>query len=250
MVKSILKLLFKKLIIENNSCKGVITKNGERHYADTVISSMPLTYLLHGIPDVPKNIKEAGNQLYFRNTILVYLEIDGDDLFEDNWIYIHSPDVTHGRITNFRNWCPSLYKGNKNSILCLEFWAFDHDSIWKAKEDELTTLATKELRMLNLIPKSKRILNSKVIRIPKCYPVYEIGYKKHLQKITAYLKGINNLIPIGRYGTFKYNNQDHSIIMGIIAAKKILGSSNTDLWEINTDTEYQEDGKVRDVLRS
>ena len=238
-----------KVLIEDNNCKGVMTGDGKVHYADTIISSMPITLLLKGIEGVPDYVIQASNQLYFRNTILVYLEVDDDQLFKDNWIYVHSPDVTHGRITNFRNWCPSLTKGKNTSILCMEFWAFDKETIWTASDKELSELASKELRILKLVPEDKKILNSKIIRVPKCYPVYEIGYKQYLQPITDYLKKMENLIPIGRYGTFKYNNQDHSILMGIIAARKILGTSDADLWEINTDTEYQEDGKVKDVLR-
>lgn len=60
--------------------------------------------------------------------------------------------------------------------------------------------------------------------------------------------GINKLTPIGRYGAFKYNNQDHSILMGVLAAENIINDTHIDLWKINTDTEYQEDGEVKDVL--
>ncbi len=93
-----------------------------------------------------------------------------------------------------------------------------------------------------------QIKNSKIIRVPKCYPVYEKGYRKNLEQLENYLKTIDNLFPIGRYGSFKYNNQDHSILMGILAADRISKGSSTDLWAINTDTEYQETGKIKDVL--
>ncbi|SEK91727.1 UDP-galactopyranose mutase [Aquimarina amphilecti] len=236
------------IVIENNQCKGIITIDGEKHEADYVISSMPLTSLLKGMDSVPKAVLGASNKLYFRNTILVYLEIDRDDLFEDNWIYVHSPEVKHGRITNFRNWCPSLNKGKKSTILCLEFWAFDSDSIWSADDKYLSDLAIRELKVLKLINESEVVNNAKIVRVPKCYPVYEIGYRNHLDVIENYLDNIEKLIPIGRYGAFKYNNQDHSILMGILAAENIINNTNVDLWKINTDTEYQEDGDVKDVL--
>lgn len=237
-----------KLIIENNVCKGVISSDGNHHYADHVISSMPLTLLLKGINDVPKPVIEASEKLYFRNTILVYLEVQQEDLFEDNWIYIHSPDVKHGRITNFRNWCPSLNRDKKSSILCLEFWAFEDEELWTASDNFLTDLAIKELLKLNLISSENLVDQSKIIRVPKCYPVYEIGYYDHLKKIETFLDTIDGITPIGRYGSFKYNNQDHSILMGILAAENLLYNKNVNLWEINTDTDYQEDGDIKDVL--
>ena len=92
------------------------------------------------------------------------------------------------------------------------------------------------------------ILNSFILRIPRCYPVYETGYQVHLKKVENYLDTIENLIPIGRYGAFKYNNQDHSILMGILAADKITQGLDTDLWQINTDVEYQEEARIKDVL--
>jgi len=236
-----------KLIIENNVCKGVITKDGKEHLSDYVISSMPITHLIKGIVDTPQFVLDAADKLYFRNTILVYLEINKEDIFKDNWIYIHSPDVKHGRITNFKNWAPSLNKGKKSSILCMEFWAFD-DDIWKEDDAYLAKLAEKEIKQIKLIDEDEIIENVSIKRVPKCYPVYEVGYREHLGIIETYLNTINNLMPIGRYGAYKYNNQDHSILMGILAAEKIVHNLDLNLWDINTDTDYQEDGEVKDVL--
>jgi hypothetical protein len=55
------------------------------------------------------------------------------------------------------------------------------------------------------------------------------------------LNTISGLQVIGRYGAFKYNNQDHSILMGCLAAENLLQGKRDDLWAINTDYEtYQE----------
>lgn len=216
--------------------------------ADQIISTMPFTSLIKGFDKVPEVVKKAADQLYFRNTILVYLEIDGIGLFEDNWIYVHSPDVKHGRITNFRNWCPTLYGDKKTTIICMEFWAFENDEVWTMEDDKLSALAKKEIATLKLVPNSMSITNAKVIRIPKCYPVYETGYQEPLKILENFIDEIENLTPIGRYGSFKYNNQDHSILMGLLAAENLTGVGYTNLWEINTDDEYQEEGEIKDVL--
>lgn len=238
----------KVTVNESNQAKGIELMDGSKIEADYVISTMPFTTMIKGIENVPQPVQEAADQLYFRNTILVYLEVDGVGLFEDNWIYVHSPDVRHGRITNFRNWCPTLYGDKKTSIICLEFWAFEKDEIWTMDDEKLSNIAKDEIGKLNLVPKSMDILNSKVIRIPRCYPVYETGYQAPLKTLEEFVDGIDKLIPIGRYGSFKYNNQDHSILMGLLAAENITGEGNTNLWEINTDDEYQEEGDIKDVL--
>ena len=94
----------------NSSVIGIETLNGEIHHANTVVSTMPITLLLKGFDHVPDQVQQAADKLYFRNTILVYLEIDKKDLFTDNWLYIHSPDVTHGLHNQFQELESNPYK--------------------------------------------------------------------------------------------------------------------------------------------
>jgi protoporphyrinogen oxidase len=233
---------------KNDAVIGIELMNREIIKSEIVVSTMLITNLIKGFENLPKKVVTAIDKIYFRNTILVYLEIDNENLFSDNWLYIHSKNLMHGRITNFRNWCPSLNKDSETTILCMEYWCFDDDNIWNDNDNVVIEIAKEEVYKTKLVPKEAKILNSKLIKVPKYYPVYETGYQKHMNIIIDYLKQIKGLFPIGRYGAFKYNNQDHSILMGILAAKKIVDNKNIDLWQINTDTEYQEEGKIKDVL--
>lgn len=245
-----LKSPIKRILLNEtgNKVTGVELIDGTVKVTSTIVSTMPITTLIKGFENIPNKVKKAIGKLYFRNTILVYLEVDHSDLFTDNWLYIHSPDVKHGRITNFRNWCPSLNRDKKTTILCIEFWCFDNEILWTGSENNVINFAKEEIYKINIVPKDVKILNAKVVKVPKCYPVYEIGYQKNMDIIINYLNKIEGLYPIGRYGAFKYNNQDHSILMGLLAAEKIVNKKQIDLWQINTDTEYQEDGKIKDVL--
>jgi|TARA_Y100000389_G_scaffold33206_1_gene28231 hypothetical protein len=47
--------------------------------------------------------------------------------------------------------------------------------------------------------------------------------------------------PIGKTGMFKYNNQDHAILTGLIGVRKICENSILDPWPINIDAEYHEE---------
>lgn len=224
--------------------KSITDTNGTTYTADHIVSTMPLTHLLSGMTEIDTNVLEQSKKLYFRNTTLVYLEIDSVNLFPDNWIYVHSPEVQHGRITNFRNWCPSINKDKNTTIICMEYWSFDHEELWNYSDETLQELAAKEIRMLNLISNDSKILNTAVVKIPKCYPVYETGYMEYLQPVIDYLVKFDNLHPIGRYGAFKYNNQDHSILMGILIAKQLESGKDQKLWSINTDSDYQEETEI------
>lgn len=230
----------KSVITTDNKASGIELENGEQRSYDHIISTMPMTLMVQRIPDVPANVIEATNQLRFRNTLLVYLKVEGKNVFPDNWLYVHADDLQMGRITNFSNWVPEINKGEAATIVVLEYWAYDEDPIWKMPDEDLIELGSKELRQTGLV-NDLEISAGHVVRIPRCYPVYNKGYKTHLKVVENYLDTVDHLSVIGRYGSFKYNNQDHSILMGILSAENIAKGAHHNLWEINTDYEaYQE----------
>ncbi len=222
---------------------GIELENGEIREYDHVVSSMPLTHLVQRLDGCPKDVVEASRRLKFRNTILVYLKVESDTLFPDNWLYVHSPDLQMGRVTNFRNWVPQLHGNEKGTILSLEYWCNDDDEMWRWDDTRLVELARKEIEKTGLT-EGAAISAGAVRRVPKCYPVYRVGYKQELQKVVDHLSGVESLTAIGRYGAFKYNNQDHSILMGLLAAESLSGPARADLWKINTDYEYQEKSSI------
>ncbi len=233
----------------NGQAKSLTLENGEVIAYDFIVSSMPLTLLVNRLPEVPSAVKTAVNNLKFRDTIIVYLKVDAVDLFPDNWLYVHSPDLEMGRVTNFCNWVPEINNNEKSTILALEYWCYrDEDQIWKDDDQKLIELAKKEIRHTGLI-KDAKITDGHVFKIPRCYPVYKKGYKTQLEPVETYLKTLKNLAVIGRYGAFKYNNQDHSILMGYLAAKDIAeGKDKVDLWQINTDYDsYQESSVITET---
>ncbi|MDA0777761.1 MAG: FAD-dependent oxidoreductase [Bacteroidetes bacterium] len=229
------------LSVDGTVVNGIIDENQQKIAYDHVISSMPITQLVQHLPSAPAAVQDAVSQLEFRNTVLVYLEIDGIDLFPDNWLYVHSPQLKTGRITNFRNWVPELYGNKQTTILVLEYWCNFDDAEWSMPDLDFENLAKKELIETGL-HQGKEILNSHVFKIPRCYPIYKVGYKDHLEVMTEYLKTFQNFQAVGRYGSFKYNNQDHSLLMGILAAENIENGYAHNLWDINTDYDsYQEE---------
>jgi protoporphyrinogen oxidase len=211
---------------------------------DRVISSIPITILLQQMePAPPPQVLAAARSLIFRNTILVYLMIDRLDLFPDNWLYINDPAVQVGRVTNFANWSPHMLPENPTQTpICCEYWCNFSDLIWQESEAGLIDRAEQELKQIKLLPEC-HVSGGFVMRLPRTYPVYTGNYKQALATIQTYLNQFDNLQLIGRYGAFKYNNQDHSLLMGILAAENVISPHKHDLWSVNSDSEYQEEAK-------
>jgi protoporphyrinogen oxidase len=228
------------ILTENSRVIGVKLEDGSTKMYDHVISTMPYTLMVKTLNGVPVELVERSKKLTFRNTIIIYLQIDSTELFPDNWIYVHSSELKMGRITNFRNWLPSLYGQERKTILAIEYWCNSEDSMWNDEDSELIALASKEIVKTGLVDISI-IDEGFVYRIPKSYPVYNKGYKEILRPINEYLCSLTGLHVIGRYGAFKYNNQDHSILMGILAAENIADGTKHKLYDINSDYHtYQE----------
>jgi protoporphyrinogen oxidase len=236
-----LKAPVRKVLTFQKKVVGVELFSGEKQSCDHVISSMPLTTMVMQLDDVPPAVSTACRQLQFRNTILVYLEVLNENPFTDNWVYVHSPELSFGRVTNFRNWVPSICGDSPHAILALEYWCNSDDEFWKRDDQKLIDQAKIEIVKSGLVGGPNKLGNSHLIRIPKSYPIYRNGYNEHVMLIRAYLDTIEGLQVIGRYGAFKYNNQDHSILMGRLAAENIVQQKGHDLWGVNTDYEtYQE----------
>jgi hypothetical protein len=77
----------------------------------------------------------------------------------------------------------------------------------------------------------------------KAYPVYDQSYMKRLQTVRRYLETFSNFQTIGRNGLHRYNNQDHSMLTGVYAARNISGERH-DVWSVNTEKEYLEEGRA------
>ena len=218
-----------------------LTDGSVRNFSH-VVSTMPITLLADRMP-APEDVRQHVRALKFRNTVLVYLRVAAKSPFPDQWIYVHSPQLKTGRITNFSNWVPSLAQGQSDTILCLEYWCNDEDGLWSEADAALVSLATNEIYQTGLVPAGK-VTDGHVVRIPRCYPVYGRGYRSHLKPVEDFLSQQKGITAIGRYGAFKYNNQDHSILMGLLAAENIADGGSHDLWSLNTDYEYQESCRI------
>lgn len=207
---------------------------------DNFISSMAVSALLNRMePQPPEEVIHAARSLKYRAFMIVSIVVNQRDLFPDNWIYIHTPDVKVGRIQNFKNWSPEMVPDLSKTCLGMEYFCDEGDEIWKMADKDLIELAARELECLNLA-KASDVEDGVVIRQPKAYPVYDSEYRQHLEVIQGFLTKFENLQTIGRNGMHRYNNQDHSMLTGILAVRNIFGESH-DLWDVNTERSYYED---------
>lgn len=208
-----------------------------------VISSAPIPELVRAITPAPVAVASA-DQLRYRDFITVALMIRADDMFPDNWIYIHDPAVKVGRIQNFRSWSPEMVPDPDTACVGLEYFCFAGDGLWNSSDAELIALARKEMAYLGLA-KPDTVMGGVVVRQEKAYPVYDDAYKTHVQSVRDNLDSLYpTLHLVGRNGMHKYNNQDHAMMTAMLSVRNIeAGAKIYDVWNVNEDAEYHEAGR-------
>ena len=229
--------------IELGDDGGVVAiEAGGRTYEPAhVISSLPLRATVGmAEPAAPARVVEAAQGLRYRDFLTVALVIDGDDLFPDNWIYIHEPGVRVGRIQNYRSWSPWMVPDESKACVGLEYFCFEGDDLWTMADDELVELAKRELDRLGL-GSAARVTRGYVVRVPKAYPMYDVDYADRVATIRAWLERIPNLQQVGRNGLHRYNNSDHSMLTAMRAVENALDGARHDLWAVNAESAYHEE---------
>ena len=215
----------------------------ERLPCDAVISSMPISALVHAMdPPVPPEVARAASGLHYRDFLTVALVVPEHVAFPDNWIYVHSPEVRLGRIQNFGAWSPHLVKDGR-TCLGLEYFVFEGDDLWTMSDEDLVALGTRELAAIGLAD-ADDVQSGYVVRMPKAYPVYDDGYAGHVATLRGWLEAnVPNVHPVGRNGMHRYNNQDHSMYTAMLTVENLFGAQH-DIWDVNVEAEYHEQKQV------
>lgn len=215
----------------------------ETYRTKALFSSIPLTeFILKLRPHPPEEILAGARALYYRDHITVNLIVDRPALFPDNWLYIHSPEVRMARLCEYGNFSKEMLADPNTSALSVEYFCFAHEEIWSTPNEELIALATRELNTLGFLNGAK-ITDGFVVREKDSYPAYYLGHKVHFDLLRDYVSALPNTWMIGRGGMYKYNNQDHSMLSGLLSARSYDGEK-INLWEVNSDDQYLEEKQL------
>jgi protoporphyrinogen oxidase len=214
-----------------------------------LFSSIPIRDLIKSIDGrLSPEVKKIANNLYYRNMIFVRVAVPknkvlvNNDFLANQWVYLHQTDVLTIRLQVHNSLSKIMLKNPEKDVwLSLEYYCNDGDDLWIKSDKELLELAKKELEDLSICY-SKDIKDHTINRLRNAYPIYIKGYYK-LIKIQNYINSIKNLYAIGRNGTHRYNNMDHSMLSAMSAVDSITDSNipKSSIWLVNAEKEYHEE---------
>ena len=230
--------------------------DGEPHRfaGDYFFSTMPVQELVRSLSTPPPaEVRAISEGLQYRDFVTVGLLVNKlavrdpkspNTLIKDNWIYIQEPEVRAGRLQIFNNWSPYMVRDSNTVWIGVEYFCYESDDLWTMPENEMATLAARELATIGII-EQQDVLDATVLRMPKTYPAYFGSYER-FDELRDYLLRYQNLFLVGRNGMHKYNNQDHSMLTAMTAVDNILEGrpDQANIWAVNTESEYHEEKTV------
>jgi protoporphyrinogen oxidase len=203
-----------------------------------VVSTVPMRDLATALsPALPSAVAAAAGALWHRAFIQVALVLEGDDPFPDTWLYLHDPGVRAGRVQNFRAWSPALVPEPMRACIGVEYFCSAGDALWSRGDDELARIAEEDLAAIGFA--GRRVVAAHVVRMRDAYPVYNDGFAGRIALVARELGRFGNLAVAGRNGMHRYNNMDHAMRSGLLAAENALGAAH-DLWSADLDDGYLE----------
>lgn len=216
------------------------TQSGLEFESPHVISTMPINELVRILePPAPDAVLTEASKLKHRDFLTVALVVPSKFSFPDNWIYVHDPRVTVGRIQNYGSWSPYMIKEGQ-TCLGMEYFVNEGDDLWEMDDSELVTFAIGEIEDLGLVAAGS-CSSGYVVRMPKTYPVYDSNYSTALSALRAYLDSEwPEIVTVGRNGMHRYNNQDHSMLAAMYAVDNLVYGTSYDIWNVNVESEYHE----------
>ncbi len=169
---------------------------------DIVVSSLPLGLLTHlmkgGLSSDAGDLIRKTVQL--NDLLLVFFKIDRPSLLDESWLFIPDPEVAFHRISEQESFDPDMTPDG--SIVCCEIMNNEMRPMSDCSDDELIAKAEEGMQRMGYT--GFRVLDSRVIRLPRSYPVFRPGFEPALKNILSELDGIANFRTVGRQGAFNY----------------------------------------------
>ena len=208
--------------------------------ATNVVSTIPLGVLPRLMnPPASQEVIDAASSLVFRDIICVNLIIKKKQVSVDTWLYVQDEDVLFGRLHEPKNWSPAMVPNDETTSLVLECFCTKGDKVWEMSDDAIAKQCIEDLESKLKLINSDEVIDWVIVRALQAYPVYDMEYLGKIELVKDFLAQFEGLYIVGRGGTHRYNNADHSIEMGLLLGRHLLGYE-VDYLAVNTEPDYQE----------
>ncbi|HEV8383422.1 MAG TPA: FAD-dependent oxidoreductase [Candidatus Acidoferrales bacterium] len=208
-------------------------KDGVEHVLPTkhVWSTLPVTLLMRLMqPPAPAEVIEAANGLCYRGMVLIYLVLEQDRFSGFDAYYFPEESMPVSRMSEPKNFFGNV-EPRGTTVLCAELPCDPGEPNWELSDAELGKKLCAWLEASGL-PVRAPIRRVVTRRVRQAYPVYRQGYEEPLQRMDAWLQGLEGLLHYGRQALFAHDNTHHALYMAYAAVDCFApdGTFDEDRW--------------------
>lgn len=192
------KGLIQEIHYQYNGVQGIIKVDPN----DYIVSTLPLSLTTKLLCDsLPEHLPELAEKVVSLNDLLlIFLHVDRASLLDESWVFVPDPNIVFHRLSEQESFDPEMTK--KGSIVCCEIMSGPGRPLAEKTDEVLCAEALKGLASMGY--KGFNVLDQRVIRLPKSYPVFKTGFEAGLTELIESLDQFDNFRTIGRQGAFNY----------------------------------------------
>jgi protoporphyrinogen oxidase len=186
----------------------------------TLFPSIPLPDLIRAIDGAPEAVRHAAASLPSTAVVCVNLGINRERVTEKHWIYYPESQDKYifQRIFVQSNASPFTAPPG-HTALTFEISHSQYKPLPVRGKRALIDACVAGLKRTDLWREGDQVVFEQVLGMPHAYIPFTPDRPRHLEVINAYLHEMG-IYPIGRFGEWKYVNQDGAIL----SAKRVVES--------------------------
>lgn len=199
--------------------KTIRINGNEKERFDFLISTIPLPELRRLLCGLPERIDAALKNLKWNSIFNLNIGIDRALDNSWHWIYFPEKEFSFFRVGFPQNFSPYLTPSGRGSIYIEVSYSLNKP----VNKNNIFLRVKKDLRKAGILSRDDRICLEDTNDIKYGYPIYDVNYRNSRERILSFLSD-NNIIPCGRYGSWRYMSMEDVILDGKITAERLIRS--------------------------
>ncbi len=207
--------------VERRGRQWAVGGGSDERVYDGLVSTIPIPELLRALKDVPSDVMEAARALRYNASIFVLLGLERCAHPDLVAVYFPQPELVFNRVCFLHSFSPGCVPPGRYSLLA-EISCHLDDEVWRTGDEQIVRRVAGELAHEGFIAE-RDIVTTDVYRTPYSYVVYDLDYRRHRDKVRAYLEDLGISL-LGRFAEFEYLNTDQCFARAEALAERLNGA--------------------------
>lgn len=196
--------------------KELVIAGKTKEKFDTLIFTLPLPELASLVKTIPKDVLKAIKMLRWNSIFNINLGIEASPRDKKHWIYFPQRGISFFRVGFFHNFSAKLTPSGKSSL----YTEVSYSKNKPLDKKGIVSRVLNDLKENGILKSPKQIIARDINDIKYGYPIYDKNYRRARGAVIKFLLG-NDVIPCGRYGSWRYMSMEDVILDGKKIADKI-----------------------------